>query len=117
MLVSMPVVWSTPHRLHEPGGELWIGLRTPGTEVAERAERILEAVVAAGAPLVDAQAHRDDVTRLHDADLLDYPAHARGDWEHAGLATEQDRVVPSVFPPPGLTTPPRHAAAATARAG
>jgi len=117
MLLSMPVVWSTRHRLHEPGGEVWIGLRTPGTEVAERAERIREAVVAAGAPLVDAQAHGDDVTRLHDPDLLDYLANAWADWEHAGLATEQDRVVPYVFPHPGLTTAPRHAAAATARAG
>src|SRR3954467_5092069 len=117
MLLSMPVVWSTRHRLHEPGGEVWIGLRTPGTEVAERAERIREAVVAAGAPLVDAQAHGDGVTRLHDPDLLDYLANAWADWEQAGLATEQDRVVPYVFPHPGLTTAPRHAAAATARAG
>src|SRR3954464_7331003 len=109
MLLSMPVVWSTRHRLHEPGGEVWIGLRTPGTEVAERAERIREAVVAAGAPLVDAQAHGDDVTRLHDPDLLDYLANAWADWEHAGLATEQDRVVPYIFPHPGLTKAPRHA--------
>src|SRR3954470_15676473 len=117
MLLSMPVVWSTRHRLHEPGGEVWIGLRTPGTEVAERAERIREAVVAAGAPLVDAQAHGDDVTRLHDPDLLDYLANAWADWEHAGLVTEQDRVVPYVFPHPGLTTAPRRAAATTARGG
>src|SRR4051795_13251362 len=117
MLLSMPVVWSTRHRLHEPGGEVWIGLRTPGTEVAERAERIREAVVAAGAPLVDAQAHGDDVTRLHHPDLLDYLANAWADWEHAGLAAEHDRVVPYIFPHPGLTAAPRRAAAATARAG
>src|SRR3954452_11206975 len=117
MLLSMPVVWSTRHRLHEPGGEVWIGLRTPGTEVAERAERIRDAVVAAGAPLVNAQPHDDDVTRLHHPDLLDYLANAWADWEHAGLAAEQDRVVPYVFPHPGLTKAPRDAAAATARAG
>src|SRR4051794_11700367 len=117
MLLSMPVVWSTRHRLHEPGGEVWIGLRTPGTEVAERAERIREAVVAAGAPLEDAQAHGEDATRLHDPDLLDYLANAWADWERAGLVTEQDRVVPYVFPHPGLTTAPRRAAATTARGG
>ena len=36
----MPVVWSDRHRLHEPGGEVWVGVRTPGTEVpgARRAD-------------------------------------------------------------------------------
>src|SRR5437899_11475519 len=31
----MPVVWSDRCRLHEPGGEIWVGIRTPGTETAE----------------------------------------------------------------------------------
>jgi hypothetical protein len=33
MTLAMPVVWSDSHRLHDSGGEVWIGLRTPGTEV------------------------------------------------------------------------------------
>jgi acetoin utilization deacetylase AcuC-like enzyme len=117
MPLSMPVVWSERHRLHEPGGEVWIGLRTPGTELPERADRIREAVTAAGAPLVDAQPHGDHVTRLHHPDLLQYLARAWEDWDRAGLAAEQDRVVPYIFPHPGLTRAPRHAAAASARAG
>ena len=55
----MPVVWSDRHRLHEPGGEIWVGVRTPGTEVPERAERIRAELEAAGAPLLDAGEHAD----------------------------------------------------------
>jgi hypothetical protein len=56
----MPVVWSDRHRLHDPGGELWVGVRIPGTEVAARAERIREALGEAGARLVDAEPHPAD---------------------------------------------------------
>ncbi len=49
----MPVVWSDRHRLHEPGGEIWVGVRTPGTEVPERAERIRAAL--GGARFVEAR--------------------------------------------------------------
>ena len=61
----MPVVWSDRHRLHEPGGEIWVGVRTPGTEVPERAERIREALAAAGARVVEAAAaaRRGDARR------------------------------------------------------
>ena len=38
--LAMPVVWSDRHRLHDPGGEVWVGVHTPGTELPERAERI-----------------------------------------------------------------------------
>ena len=44
----MPVVWSDDHRLHDPGGEVWVGVRIPGTELPERAERIREALDGAG---------------------------------------------------------------------
>jgi len=117
MPLSMPVVWSDRHRLHEPGGEVWIGIRTPGTEVPERADRIRAALVAEGAPLVDAAAHDDRALRLHQPDLLAYLAGAWEEWERAGLTAEQDRVVPYIFPHPGLTAAPRRPAAATARAG
>ena len=40
MALAMPVVWSDRHRRHEPGGEVWVGVRTPGTELPERAERV-----------------------------------------------------------------------------
>src|SRR5436853_299646 len=36
MKLELPIVWSDRHRLHEPGGEVWIGVRTPGPEGAPR---------------------------------------------------------------------------------
>ena len=52
----MPLVWTDRHRRHEPGGEVWVGVRTPGTEVPERADRIRAALEADGARLVEAAA-------------------------------------------------------------
>jgi len=39
--LAMPVAWSDRHPLHEPGGEVWVSVRTPGTELPARAERIV----------------------------------------------------------------------------
>jgi acetoin utilization deacetylase AcuC-like enzyme len=119
--LSTPIVWSDRHRLHEPGGEVWVGVRTPGTEVPERAERIREELETRGAPLVEAEEHPDDVLGLHDAELLEYLASAWVRWEAAGLTDDpgQDRVVPYVFPHPGLLggLEPADPEAASARAG
>src|SRR4051812_14264203 len=106
MRLSLPIVWSDRHRLHEPGGEVWIGVRTPGTEVPRRAEAIRDALRAAGARFVDAEAHPDeDVLAVHDASLLHYLRGAWDEWAAAGLPADpgQDRVVPYVFAHPGLT--------------
>jgi acetoin utilization deacetylase AcuC-like enzyme len=118
MTLAMPVVWSDRHRLHEPGGEVWVGVRTPGTEVPERAERIRAAL--AGAEFVAAEPQPDDaLLAVHDAELLGYLGRAWPDWEAAGLTRDpgQDRVVPYIFPHPGLGLPPATPAAVTARAG
>jgi acetoin utilization deacetylase AcuC-like enzyme len=119
--LAMPVVWSDHHRSHDPGGEVWLGVRTPGTELPERAERIHAVLAAAGARFVDAEAHPDDaVLEVHDPALLDYLARAWEDWEAAGLTADpgQDRVVPYLFPHSGLVSdPPPVPAAITARAG
>jgi acetoin utilization deacetylase AcuC-like enzyme len=118
----MPVVWSDDHRLHDPGGEIWVGVRTPGTELPERAERIRAALAEHGAGFVEARKQPDEVvTRVHDAELADYLAGAWNDWEDAGLTDDpgQDRVVPYLFPHPDLFNgrPPRRASSVTARAG
>jgi len=119
--LSTPVVWTDLHRLHEPGGEVWVGLRTPGTEVPERAHRIRGAL--ADAPIVEARPQPDEVAlALHDPELLDYLASAWDDWEAAGLTRDpgQDRVVPYIFPHPSLFSAglaPALPAAASARAG
>lgn len=120
--ISMPVVWSDPHAAHEPGGEIWVGVRTPGTEVPARVDRIRAALEEAGAQVVYAEPHPDeDLLSIHDPSLLDHLEHAWERWEAAGLTTDpgQDRVVPYIFPTPGMLAglEPRRAAAMTARAG
>jgi acetoin utilization deacetylase AcuC-like enzyme len=80
-------------------------VRTPGTELPERAERIREALEAAGARLVDAEEQPDDaLLAVHDAPLTEYLATAWEEWESSGLTEDpgQDRVVPYLFPHPGL---------------
>jgi acetoin utilization deacetylase AcuC-like enzyme len=118
----MPVVWSDRHRLHDPGGEVWVGVRTPGTELPERAERIRAALEQHGARIVDAESQPDEaLTRIHDAELADHLARAWSAWEAAGLTEDpgQDRVVPYLFPHPDLFSgrPARMATSITARAG
>ena len=116
----MPVVWSDRHRLHEPGGEIWVGVRTPGTEVPERAERIRAAL--GGARFVEARPQRPEaLLAVHDGELVDFLSRAWSDWETAGLTEDpgQDRVVPYLFPTPTCSraSSPCAAAAMTARAG
>jgi acetoin utilization deacetylase AcuC-like enzyme len=106
MRLALPIVWSDRHGLHEPGGEVWIGVRTPGTEVPRRAEAIRDALRACDAPFVAAEPHPDDdLLAVHDASLLDYLRDAWAAWDAAGLPADpgQDRVVPYVFAHPGLT--------------
>ena len=118
----MPVVWSDRHRLHDPGGEVWVGVRTPGTELPERAERIRAALEGQGARMVNAQPQPDEaLTSVHDPELAEYLAGAWSAWEAAGLTEDpgQDRVVPYLFPHPGLFSglPAHRATSITARAG
>jgi acetoin utilization deacetylase AcuC-like enzyme len=120
--ISMPVVWSDDHRLHDPGGEIWVGVRTPGSELPARVERIRDALEAEGASFVAAEAQPDDALHsVHDAELTTHLARAWSDWEAAGLPKDpgQDRVVPYLFPHPDLITdrPPATPTNITARAG
>ena len=88
----MPIVWTDRHRLHEPGGEIWVGVRTRGTELPARAERIRSALAEAGADFVDAEPHDD-------AALLRGPRRRRCSttssawerWEAAGCPTTPAR--------------------------
>src|SRR5438552_2944877 len=101
MRLEMPVVWDERCRLHEAGGEIWVGVRTAGTETPARADAILAALAEAGARIVPAREHGGDaVLAVHDAALVDYLATAWAQWTEAGLPVEpgQDRVVPYVFP-------------------
>jgi acetoin utilization deacetylase AcuC-like enzyme len=122
MALAIPLVWSDDHRLHEPGAEIWVGVRTPAVEVPERADSIRRALTAAGAEVFPAARHDDAVLEaVHDRALLAFLASAWRDWEAAGLPDDpgQDRVVPYIFPHPGLVegVEPLPPAAAWARPG
>ena len=45
-----PVVWSEERLRHGPGGEVWLGVREPGTELPDRASVILPAGERRGEP-------------------------------------------------------------------
>jgi acetoin utilization deacetylase AcuC-like enzyme len=122
--LGIPVVWSEDQRLHAPEGEVWVGVRTLGTEVPERTDRILAELERAGAPIHAGPLADPDtaLAAVHDPELLAYLASAWAGWEEAGLPRDpgQDRVVPYVFPvaelfPAGVA--PALPAAASARAG
>lgn len=122
MALELPLIWSETHRLHEPGGEIWVGVRTPGTELPARADAIREAVEAAGSPVVEAVAFPDETAlRFHDPAMAAWLRGAWEEWTRAGLDFDpgQDRVVPYLFPHPGLVgdLPLPDPTAATARAG
>ncbi len=122
MGLSMPVVWSELHSRHVPGGEVWIGVRTPGTELPERAERIRAELEAAGATVREEDAFtEEEALALHDEGLTEWLRSAWDDWHAAGLDLDpgQDRVVPYLFPHPELLAglPLREPRATTARAG
>jgi acetoin utilization deacetylase AcuC-like enzyme len=106
MVAQVPVVWSERTLTHEPGGEVWVGVTTPGTEVPARVEAIRDALVGAGHRLVAATARAvSDLETVHDPALLDFLATAEERWRAGPYAEEagQDRVVPYLFPTPAMT--------------
>ena len=95
-MLAMPVVWDERCRLHEPGAEIFVGVRTPGTETPDRADALLAAL---GEPVL-AEPHDDGaLLAVHDAALVEFLASAWNEWAASGLPKDpgQDRVVPYVF--------------------
>jgi acetoin utilization deacetylase AcuC-like enzyme len=98
-----PFVWSDDCLRHEPDAEVWVGVRTPATEMPGRAVAIREALVAAGAREVSATAHDDSaLLAVHDPALVEFLRTAWDDWSAAALPS--DRVVPYVFARSELTS-------------
>ena len=99
--LGVPVVWNEDCLLHQPGGEVWLGVREDGTEVPERATVILRSLTDAGAPVLPAAAHdAAALLAVHDQALVEHLATIWADWEAGGYAADygRDRVVPYVFP-------------------
>lgn len=93
----MPVVWSDRCRLHEPRGEVWVGVRTSGTEVPQRVDAIRAALLDAGGTIVDADEHPDEaLLAVHDAELLTWEAArcAGGDLLDRMAAAASGRIFP-----------------------
>ena len=83
--LPIPVVWSDSCLLHKPGGEVWIGLPDPGNEVPARVETIRDALLGAGATLVQAAEHPDDaILAVHDEGLVAFLRDAWKLWQEAG---------------------------------
>ena len=97
-----PFVWSDDCLRHEPEAEVWVGVRTPATEVPARAVAIRGSLVEAGAREVAAKAHDDEaLLAVHDPALVEFLRTAWAEWSAAALPS--DRVVPYVFARPELT--------------
>src|SRR4051794_7134830 len=68
-----PFVWSDDCLRHEPDAEVWVGVRTPATEVPARAVAVRETLVAAGAREGAASAHADSaLLAVRDPALVDF---------------------------------------------
>jgi acetoin utilization deacetylase AcuC-like enzyme len=122
MTLRTPVVWSDACLLHDPKGEVWVGVTIEGTEIAARAEVIRAALEEAGAPVAPASAHDDTVlNEVHDRGLIEWLSTCTADWERDGFPTNpgQDRVVPYVFPTEAMLKgmPLRSPVAVNGRAG
>jgi acetoin utilization deacetylase AcuC-like enzyme len=105
MGLSIPVVWTDSHRLHDPKTGVWIGVAIPADELPERADAIRAALVEAGAPVVAAEPHSNDaLLAVHDPGLVAFLRGAWDAWAAAGFPADpgQPDVVGYIFPTPGL---------------
>ncbi len=122
MGISIPVVWTDAHRLHDPATAVWIGVPIPTDELPERAEAIRAVLEDAGASIVLAEPHPDDpLLAVHDPELVAFLRGAWEAWEAATLPADpgQPDVVGYIFPTPGFLAglEPRVPAALSARTG
>ncbi len=116
------VLWSPKTRLHEPKGEVWVGVPNPGDEVPERVDLILAALTEAGHAVVEATSHDDAIlATVHDPAFLRHLETIHDEWLRSGIPelVGQDRVVPYMFATDAMLDGlPWHLPAAThARAG
>lgn len=95
-------VWSGDCLRHEPEAEVWVGTRTPATEVPARLVAIRGELLSNGGREVAARAHEDSaLLAVHDPALVEFLRTAWDEWDSAPLPS--DRVVPYVFAREELT--------------
>ena len=122
MALSIPVVWTDAHRLHDPATAVWIGVPIPADELPQRADAIRAELEHADAPIVPASAHSDEsLLAVHDPELVAFLRGAWEAWVAARLPEDpgQRDVVGYIFPTPGLLAglEPRVPTALSARTG
>jgi len=101
--MSLTAVWSDGYLAHDANWLVWVGVRLPGDEEADRALILKEALEQAGVPIIQAVEHdRSHIEAVHDPGMIDYLETAHDLWVEAGYPEEPgvDRVVPYVFPLP-----------------
>ena len=116
------MVWSPACLLHQPSAEVWVGVPGPGSELPERADRMLAALPPPEPSWHHrTRPHADDLLRaVHDPGLVARlrACTSSGAAGSRGAAASR-RVVPYVFPTAGMLggLPVREPAAMHARAG
>jgi len=97
----MPVVATDAHRHHDPPHEVNYGqVVRPVYERPERAERLRDALAAAGHPLVEPRGHgRAPVLAVHDPALVEFLEGAWAAWRAAG---GPEPLIPDTFAIAGL---------------
>jgi acetoin utilization deacetylase AcuC-like enzyme len=96
----LTAVWSDGSFLHDPDGEVWIGLPLDGDETPPRAAAMKGAIDATSLDIVAPEEHPDSaITAVHDSGMLAYLKGAYEEWLAAGYADDhgQDRVVAYAF--------------------
>lgn len=71
--MTLTAVWSEASLLHDPDGEVWIGLPIEGDETPPRGEAMKRAIDAVGIPVSIPDDHPDSaITAVHDPGMLAY---------------------------------------------
>lgn len=102
--MTLTAVWSEEAFLHDPDGEVWIGLPLVGDEIPPRAAAMKRAIDRAALTVIGPEPHPDSaITAVHEPGMLAYLETAHDEWLAAGYAEEngQDRVVAYAFRHPG----------------
>lgn len=98
--LPLTAVWSEGSFLHDPDGEVWIGLPLEGDETPPRAAAMKRAIDATSLEIVAPEEHPDSaITAVHDSGMLAYLKSAYEQWLDAGYTDDhgQDRVVAYAF--------------------